>query len=152
MLNGERGKALAARMPCERVLTESDRPFAQIDGRVALPWEVDRAVTGLADLWDGGTQQIQSVLNDKFRVPHTRHATHSRVLKPTHRQGLPERQSAGREGMTKVVQSDVLQPGPSTVDLPGMVEAAATVAPFPVVAREYPGLFPSLESQRPSKK
>ena len=67
MLNGERGKGLAARMPCERVLTESDGPFAQIDGRAVLPWEVDRAVTALADLWGSDTQQTQSALNDNLQ-------------------------------------------------------------------------------------
>lgn len=67
MLNGERGKRLAARMPRERVLTESDGPFARIDGRAVLPWEVDRAVTALADLWDSNTQQTQGVLNDNLR-------------------------------------------------------------------------------------
>ena len=67
MLNGGRGKGLAARMPRERVLTESDGPFAQIDKRAVLPWEVDRAVTTLADLWDNDPQQTQSVLNDNLR-------------------------------------------------------------------------------------
>ena len=67
MLNGERGKRLAARMPRERVLTESDGPFAQIDGRAVLPWEVDRAVTALADLWGSDTRQTQSALNYNLR-------------------------------------------------------------------------------------
>ena len=67
MLNAERGKGLAARMPRERVLTESDGPFAQIDGRAVLPWEVDRAVSGLSDLWGSDTQQAQSALNDNLR-------------------------------------------------------------------------------------
>ena len=67
MLNGGRGKRLAARMPRERVLTESDGPFAQIDGRAVLPWEVDRAVTALADLWGSDTQQTQGALNDNLQ-------------------------------------------------------------------------------------
>ena len=67
MLNGERGKRLAARMPRERVLTESDGPFAQIDGRAVLPWEVNRAVTTLADLWSIDTRQTQGALYDNLR-------------------------------------------------------------------------------------
>lgn len=66
MLNGKRGKGLAARMPRERVLTESDGPFAQMEGRAVLPWEVDRAVIGLADLWGSDKQQTQSALNDNL--------------------------------------------------------------------------------------
>jgi Tat protein secretion system quality control protein TatD with DNase activity len=33
MFNGERGRGLAAMMPRDRILTESDGPFAQIEGR-----------------------------------------------------------------------------------------------------------------------
>ena len=52
MLNGERGKGLAARMPRERILTESDGPFAQIDGRAVLPWEMRSAVR-FCKRWSG---------------------------------------------------------------------------------------------------
>ncbi|MCB9959711.1 MAG: TatD family hydrolase [Rhodospirillaceae bacterium] len=67
MLRGERGRALAARMPRERVLTESDGPFAQIEGRSAWPWEVDRAVAGLAALWGIDERKAQVVLDDNLR-------------------------------------------------------------------------------------
>ena len=67
MLNSEKGKRLAALMPRERVLTESDGPFAQIAGRAVLPWEVDSAVAALADLWDSNRRQAQSTLNDNLR-------------------------------------------------------------------------------------
>ena len=36
MLLGERGRQLVHRMPRDRVLTESDGPFAQIDGRFSM--------------------------------------------------------------------------------------------------------------------
>lgn len=67
MLNGEMGRGLTSRMPRERVLTESDGPFAQIDGRTVLPWEVDRAVAVLADLWASDKRQTQNTLNDNLR-------------------------------------------------------------------------------------
>lgn len=67
MLNSERGRSLAARMPQERVLTESDGPFAQIDGRAVLPWEVDHAVTVLAGLWGRDRHEAQEILNDNLR-------------------------------------------------------------------------------------
>ena len=51
MLQGERGKALVARMPSSRVLTESDGPFAQIDGKAVVPWQVGKATAGLAEIW-----------------------------------------------------------------------------------------------------
>ena len=67
MLNGEKGRALTERMPRERVLTESDDPFAQIDGRAVLPWEVDSAVTVLADLWNNNTHETQRTLDHNLR-------------------------------------------------------------------------------------
>jgi TatD DNase family protein len=51
MLNGNKGRALAASMPRHRVLTESDGPFAQLEGRAALPWDMEKAVAILANLW-----------------------------------------------------------------------------------------------------
>lgn len=50
MLSSDRGRSLAARMPVERTLTESDGPFALVEGRQAVPWDVGLALNGLADL------------------------------------------------------------------------------------------------------
>jgi TatD DNase family protein len=47
MIAGAKGRALVAGMPQDRVLTESDGPFATIDGRSAAPWDVGIAVTAL---------------------------------------------------------------------------------------------------------
>ncbi len=67
MLNGKRGKMLTARMPRERVLTESDGPFAQFDGRAVMPWEVDRAVAVLANLWHIDELETQKILSDNLQ-------------------------------------------------------------------------------------
>ena len=66
MLKGKRGRGLTDRIPRERILTESDGPFARIDGRPVLPWEVDRAVIALADLWVCSGQDAQNILNDNL--------------------------------------------------------------------------------------
>jgi len=44
MLGTDRGRALVATMPINRILTESDGPFQQIDSRSAVPWDTDRTV------------------------------------------------------------------------------------------------------------
>ena len=67
MLNGAKGRGLTTRMPRERVLTESDGPFAQIEGRSVLPWQVDSAVAGLADLWHITGQETQNILDANLR-------------------------------------------------------------------------------------
>jgi len=51
MLAGDKGRGLVCEMPVDRILTETDGPFAQIDGLAACPWDVDRAVETLSLLW-----------------------------------------------------------------------------------------------------
>jgi TatD DNase family protein len=67
MLRGERGRTLAARMPRERVLTESDGPFAQLDGSPLLPWQVDGAVNELSALWSVPRERADQMLLDNLR-------------------------------------------------------------------------------------
>ncbi|MGY3427457.1 TatD DNase family protein [Bradyrhizobium sp. F1.13.4] len=51
MLAGDKGRSLVSEMPVDRILTETDGPFAQVDGLAACPWDVDRAVETLSLLW-----------------------------------------------------------------------------------------------------
>lgn len=62
MLRSKRGCALAARMPPDRMLTESDGPFAQINGISALPWDVCLAVDELCRIWS----QPRDTVNDRL--------------------------------------------------------------------------------------
>jgi TatD DNase family protein len=64
MLRGEKGRQLVARMPKDRILTESDGPFAQIDGRAAWPWEAGNVTVDLMTLWD--EKDIPTVKNQLF--------------------------------------------------------------------------------------
>lgn len=68
MLRAEKGRALTARMPKERVLTESDGPFAQIDYRPIWPWEAAQAAVSLAQIWEidaqGAAVQLQANLHE----------------------------------------------------------------------------------------
>jgi TatD DNase family protein len=67
MLASEKGRALAALMPRDRVLTETDGPFAQLDGRAALPWEAERATTALAEIWDQPMANVRALIGDNLR-------------------------------------------------------------------------------------
>lgn len=51
MLRGKRGRDLAAAMPLDRVLTETDGPFAMIQNRPLLPGEVETACNVLGEIW-----------------------------------------------------------------------------------------------------
>ena len=67
MLRNERGRSLAAHMPKDRTLTESDGPFAQIDEGPAMPWDVERATETLAKLWGMAIDEIDATLHDNLR-------------------------------------------------------------------------------------
>jgi TatD DNase family protein len=67
MLVGSKGRDLTANMPRDRVLTESDGPFARVDGRAALPWDSERAATGLAELWAKPVDEVREQLVSNLR-------------------------------------------------------------------------------------
>ena len=67
MLRSERGRALAAQMPRDRLLTETDGPFAQVGGQALLPWDVEEAVSSLASLWNESADQVHAALRDNLR-------------------------------------------------------------------------------------
>lgn len=68
MLASEKGRKLAARMPPGRVLTESDGPFAQVDGAAARPWHVEIAVKSLSDIWSAPVDEVQKSLTANLRA------------------------------------------------------------------------------------
>lgn len=68
MLRGERGRTLAAHMPPDRVLTESDGPFAQIEGAPLMPWHVEGAVRALAELWSLPTDEASQIIKANLRA------------------------------------------------------------------------------------
>lgn len=67
MLRGERSRALLTRMPTDRVLTESDGPFAQLDGSPVLPWQIDRGVSELSGVWSLPRKRVDQILLDNLR-------------------------------------------------------------------------------------
>lgn len=68
MLTSEKGRSLTGKMPRDLILTESDGPFAQVEGRAALPWDSERAVMGLAALWREPVQSVQEQLFANLRA------------------------------------------------------------------------------------
>lgn len=67
MLAGNKGRALAAKMPRDRVLTETDGPFAQVDGRAAWPWDAKLALEVLSDVWSESIETVQCQLKSNLR-------------------------------------------------------------------------------------
>lgn len=67
MLAGQKGRALAGTMPRDRVLTETDGPFAQVGGQSANPWDAAIAVEGLAEIWGVTRQEAERLLRENLR-------------------------------------------------------------------------------------
>ena len=66
MLAGTKGQKLVASMPRERVLTESDGPFAQLAGHTLMPWDVPATYPVLAQLWDTDISDVALQLRDNL--------------------------------------------------------------------------------------
>jgi TatD DNase family protein len=67
MLASAKGRDLIVRMPRERVLTESDGPFAQVRGRGIMPWDIEDAISGLAQIWSLSKEAAAQVIRGNFR-------------------------------------------------------------------------------------
>lgn len=68
MLRSKKGRLLAARMPRDRVLTETDAPFVQDRGKPLMPWDVETAERALSECWDQPPPEITARLLQNFRA------------------------------------------------------------------------------------
>lgn len=68
MLRGKKGSALAARIPRDKILTETDGPFARTDGVPLLPWQVNDAERRIAEIWRASLEEVQHVLHRNLRM------------------------------------------------------------------------------------
>jgi TatD DNase family protein len=67
MVTGKRGRDLLAAMPRDRVLTETDGPFAAIGGRPLSPGEVTPACEALAACWGISVDEATAMALTAFR-------------------------------------------------------------------------------------
>jgi TatD DNase family protein len=67
MISGEKGRALIAKMPMDRVLTETDGPFSMTKGKSVYPWDVDKVVVGLSEIWGMGHDRTVTTLKENLR-------------------------------------------------------------------------------------
>jgi TatD DNase family protein len=68
MIKSERGNALIREIPRNRLLTETDGPFIEVDGRRAFPTDVRRAIDGIANLWNRDPDEVASTVLSNFRT------------------------------------------------------------------------------------
>lgn len=72
MLEAASSRKLIDGMPRDRILTETDGPFAKISGRQAMPWDVQIATAKLGELWSLPCGEVDNVLHKNLRRLVTR--------------------------------------------------------------------------------
>lgn len=68
MLKSKRSIEMMEYIPKDRILTESDGPFAKVLGRPAMPWDVESAVVSLSHIWGATPSNTQEILYANFEV------------------------------------------------------------------------------------
>lgn len=66
MILSERGIALLASIPAERILTESDGPFVTIGSRPVVPSDVQLVETKLAEMWSTTASSVRRTISKNF--------------------------------------------------------------------------------------
>lgn len=67
MLAGKKGRDLVARMPVDRILLETDGPFARIDDEPYYPWQAEQICTPvLASIFDMNAASVARVYKDNL--------------------------------------------------------------------------------------
>ena len=72
MLGSAAGRQVIAALPRERVLTETDAPFANGSGARGLPTDVSAVVQGLARTWGLGSDEARDLVFDNMARAFTR--------------------------------------------------------------------------------
>lgn len=67
MLNAKNGHDVALMMPRDRILTETDGPFAKYAGIPLQPWDCEIAVSQLADIWSVSAEEASMTINKNFK-------------------------------------------------------------------------------------
>lgn len=68
MLNTKKGVDLVSIIPRNRILTETDGPFAKCKGNMLMPWESQVAVNILASIWDQSIEQTHADIRENLRL------------------------------------------------------------------------------------
>lgn len=68
MLAGAKGRALVHEMPRDRVLLETDGPFAQVNRNALRPSDVAIACRSLADLWSTDCEDAELIIGKNERT------------------------------------------------------------------------------------
>lgn len=66
MLMSQKGRDLVASMPRNRVVTETDGPFATVKGRQLYPWDASLVFSYIASVWNISVDDVEDMLFENF--------------------------------------------------------------------------------------
>lgn len=66
MLRSKKGRSIVSSLPRNRVLTETDGPFAQQDGRPLYPWDIRQTTSELARVWNESEIALDTCLRENL--------------------------------------------------------------------------------------
>jgi TatD DNase family protein len=75
MLSSRNGLSIVEAIPRERILTETDAPFARVAGRPSIPEDIDAAVKLLASTWNTTEEEAGSIVESNFNRILQAHGT-----------------------------------------------------------------------------
>jgi len=67
MLRSKRSIEMIKYIPRDRILTESDGPFAKISGKPIMPWDIELAVVKLSQIWGLTPFDTERILHSNFK-------------------------------------------------------------------------------------
>lgn len=67
MFGSANGRALMKNMPIDRVVAESDGPFAQYRGSTVMPWDIDLTTSELGAIWGFPQTKVREIINENGR-------------------------------------------------------------------------------------
>jgi TatD DNase family protein len=67
MTKSERGRTILANLPRDRVLTETDGPFVQNDGKAMGPADIGTTIAALARVWNIPVDEVSALLLENLR-------------------------------------------------------------------------------------
>lgn len=67
MLASNKGRQLVELMPKDRILTETDAPFAQTNGIPLMPWDVESAYEPLSHIWGCDVDEVPLQIKANLR-------------------------------------------------------------------------------------
>ncbi|WP_349432869.1 Qat anti-phage system TatD family nuclease QatD (plasmid) [Methylomarinum sp. Ch1-1] len=67
MLATKKGRDLVSIIPKERIVTESDGPFAKVSGKSLFPWDVDLSIKQISDIWKCDERKSEEILTNNFK-------------------------------------------------------------------------------------